>query len=61
MNMSVDNKKNQKSFRHWCNEMWYQHREELLSIGERNIDYDMQYYFNKYKWWLRDQYKNNNS
>ena len=43
-------------FRHWIQEMWMQHKDELLELGLR-CDYDAKYYFNKYKYWLRREYR----
>lgn len=54
-----ENTKSKQVFRHWCTEMWFQHRDELMSLGEMQPQYDMKYYFNQYKWWLKNQYKSN--
>lgn len=45
------------SFRIFCVEIWYQHKEEVEAFSKKLPDYDSQYYFNKYKWWLRREYK----
>lgn len=47
-------------FRQWVVNKWYEHLDELDSLGIRNKnvgDYDMEKYFNKYKWWLKDLYR----
>jgi hypothetical protein len=44
------------SFRHWCQEKWYQHQDELLSYGQP-VCYSAQEYFNRYKFWLKREYK----
>ena len=43
-------------FRHWLREKWYEHLEELDTFGQK-CDYDVKYYFNKYKYWLKRQYR----
>jgi hypothetical protein len=45
-----------KNFRSWLQEMWMQHKDELDSLGIR-CEYDMVYYFSKYKYWLKREYK----
>jgi hypothetical protein len=44
------------NFRHWLQEKWYEHIAELDSLGIR-VDYDIKDYFNKYKWWLKLEYR----
>ena len=44
------------SFRAWLQEMWMRHLDELDSIGQR-CDYDIRQYFNRYKYWLRREYR----
>lgn len=44
------------TFKHWLNEMWFEHLSELESLGMK-CDYDIKHYFNKYKWWLRREYR----
>lgn len=43
-------------FRHWLQEMWYEHLAELDSLGMK-CDYDLKHYFNRYKHWLRREYR----
>lgn len=44
------------NFRMWLQERWFQHKEELESFGQL-CDYDVKHYFNKYKYWLKREYK----
>lgn len=45
-----------QSFRHWCREMWYEHCLELESYGQP-VPYSATEYFNKYKYWLKREYR----
>lgn len=45
-----------KDFRHWCQDKWYEHREELEAYRQP-VNYNTQDYFNKYRWWLKREYK----
>ena len=45
-----------KSFRIWLQERWYEHLDELDSIGQK-CDYNVSDYFNKYKYWLKREYR----
>lgn len=47
---------NQKSFRVWLQEMWFEHKEELASFNQK-CDYNVQDYFNRYKYWLKREYR----
>lgn len=44
-------------FRIWLQNMWFEHRDEVLETTGRACDYDLAHYFHKYKWWLRAVYK----
>ncbi len=44
------------NFRFWLREKWYEHLAELESIGVE-CNYDISQYFNKYKWWLKREYR----
>lgn len=46
----------QKSFRSWLQEQWFLHKEELDGYGQK-LDYDLKQYFNKYKFWLKREYR----
>ena len=45
------------SFRMWIQEVWRAHVEELWQWDHKRPTYDSKEYFNKYKWWLRREYK----
>lgn len=45
------------SFRHWCNQKWYEHCDEIFSITGQTPLYDSAEYFRMYKWWLRREYR----
>lgn len=47
------------TFRHWLQEMWQEHCDELLSYGQfqERRDLKPEDYFQKYKWWLKREYK----
>ena len=49
--------KEMKNFRHWCQEMWYKHVEECLTWEGVEPTATPQEYFNKYRWWLKREYK----
>jgi len=44
------------TFRQWVQEKWYEHLEELDAY-HITPEPSARVYFNKYKWWLRRQYK----
>jgi uncharacterized protein CbrC (UPF0167 family) len=50
------NSKYTKGFREWLQEMWMSHKDELDGLGQ-HIDYDIADYFNRYKYWLKREYK----
>lgn len=45
------------TFRAWCQEMWYQHVEECLSWEGHEPTGTPQEYFNRYKFWLKREYR----
>lgn len=45
-----------KSFRAWLQERWMEHKDELDGLGIQ-VDYDVQHYYNKYKYWLKREYR----
>jgi hypothetical protein len=46
------------SFRLFCNEKWYEHKDEILVwTGSALTEYDSAYYFRRHKWLLRKMYK----
>jgi hypothetical protein len=44
------------TFRNWLQEMWFQHQAELEGYGQP-LSYDLSEYFNKYKYWLKREYR----
>lgn len=46
-----------KPFNVWLYERWLDHIEECLYIYRKMPDYVAKQYFENYKWWLKDQYK----
>ena len=46
-----------KSFRMWLQEMWYDHLDELMSLGLPPPKYALEQYFAKHKYWLKREYK----
>ena len=44
------------TFRLWCQDKWYEHKDELASYGQ-TLPYSSQEYFTKYKFWLKREYK----
>ena len=44
------------AFRNWVNNIWFEHKREVLSFTGKPCDYDVQQYFNKYKWWLKREF-----
>jgi hypothetical protein len=44
------------AFRHWLNEKWFEHKDEVLLFGGEAYS-DVGAYFRKYKWWLKSIYK----
>lgn len=43
-------------FRHWCYERWLEHQEELAGYGQP-LPYTAREYFNKYRWWLKREFR----
>lgn len=44
------------TFRHWLQEMWFQHVDESAEYGIL-LPYTSKEYFNKYKYWLKREYR----
>jgi hypothetical protein len=44
------------NFRHWVQEKWYQHQDELASYRQP-VCYSAREYFARYKFWLKREYK----
>ena len=46
------------SFRHFINEKWFEHKDEILTwTGKALTEYDSAYYFRKHRWMLKRMYK----
>lgn len=51
-----------ESFRAFCTEKWFQHKDEILAwTGQPLTEYDDKYYFNQHKWLLKRIYKESNN
>ena len=48
---------NAMKFRIWCREMWFQHMDECLAWEGHEPTATPQEYFNKYKYWLKREYR----
>lgn len=46
-----------KTFRHWLQEIWFEHLDELMSLGLPPPKYALKQYFNDYKYWLKREYR----
>ena len=44
------------NFRAWCQEMWFQHVDEMSAYGQR-LPYTAKEYLAKYKYWLKREYR----
>ena len=45
-------------FRNWVQEMYYENQDELLGWSDIRPSKDtLSTYFNRYKWWLRREYR----
>ena len=53
------------AFRQFCQEKWFEHRDEILDWTGNAVDYDAAYYFGKHRWMLRrmflEQYARDNA
>lgn len=45
------------TFRSWCQLMWVEHVEEVSAWTGGVPDYLSKEYFNKYRWWLKREYR----
>jgi hypothetical protein len=45
------------NFRIWCQEKWYEHVDEMISDTGKPPVYHPKEYFQKYKWWLKREYR----
>lgn len=44
-------------FRVWCNDKWYEHKDELFNWEQKFPEYDSTYYFQKHRWMLKRLFK----
>ena len=44
------------SFRMWCTEKWFEHKDELEAYRQE-LPYTSREYFEKYKYWLKREYR----
>lgn len=49
--------KTNKTFRVWLQDMWLAHLDELDSWGLSRPDYTSAVYFQRFRWWLRAEYR----
>ena len=47
----------ESAFRLFCNDKWYQHKDEILRWTGGSVEYDAQYYLTRHRWLLRKMYK----
>ena len=45
------------NFRQWCQEKWYEHVEETRAWEGHEPTATSQEYFNRYKFWLKREYR----
>ena len=44
-------------FRIFCNEKWFEHKDEILAWTGSTVKYDDKYYFRKHRWLLKEMFK----
>lgn len=49
------------AFRQWLLEKWYDHCDEVYDFEGVRPNYTPGNYFSRYKWWLRRQYRHEQS
>ncbi len=47
-------------FRRYCDNKWFEYKDEVLEWERRVVKESPQKYFNKYKWFLKEKYKAEN-
>lgn len=50
-------KKKQSQFRNWLQQKWFEHLDELDAWQQVKPDYNLEKYFQTYKWWLKREFK----
>jgi len=43
-------------FRQFCQEKWFEHRDEIMTWTGQAVNYDSDYYFRKHRWLLKRMY-----
>ncbi len=56
MDLKTQHLKIPSPFRAWVSQIWYENYEERNLYHEK--PYSIKEYWDNYKWWLRQQYKN---
>ena len=47
-------------FRAYCIEKWYEYKDEVRAWEKRDVEGSPEDYFQKYKWFLKEKYKQEN-
>ena len=45
------------NFRSFCNDKWFEHKDEIFVWEHKQPDYDSTYYFQKHRWMLKQMFK----
>lgn len=45
------------TFRNWLRNKWYEHLDELDALYLPSPDYNLSWYFNQYKYWLKREFR----
>lgn len=53
--MLKNSAKKESQFRHWVRNIWIDNAQERVEFKE--LPYTMEEYYQKYKWWLKREYK----
>jgi hypothetical protein len=54
----TDKNKMASPFRFFCNEKWFEHKDEIFAWTGRPVtEYDSTYYFRKHRWLLKQMYQ----
>ena len=46
------------AFRAWLQDLWQDHQTEVKDWEGKPVEYDMAYWVNKHKWFLKQMYQN---
>ena len=44
-------------FRQFCQNKWFEHRDEIMDWTGKPVDYEAEYYFRQHRWLLRRMYQ----